>query len=137
MKEALSADEGAEWVSCNLRVQAAMATDVMRSVRWMVDELLPHIPILFYQGMYDIKDGVACNEEWMDTLTWEGAQSFLATPRTVWKVDDTVAGYWRTYHTLSHVVVLGAGHLVPADQGLHSQKMIETWIGERMHQQGS
>lgn len=72
VKEALSADEGAQWVSCNPRVRAAMAPDVMRSVRWMVDELLPHIPILFYSGMFDIKDGVDCNEEWMSTLTWEG-----------------------------------------------------------------
>ena len=63
VKEALSADEGAEWLSCDLRVRAVMATEVLRSVRWMVHELLPHIPILFYKGIYDIKDGVACNEE--------------------------------------------------------------------------
>lgn len=49
-----------------------MVFDVMCSVRWMVDELFFYILIFFYLGMFDIKDGVDCNEEWMSMLIWEG-----------------------------------------------------------------
>lgn len=35
------------------------------------------------------------------------------------------------WKNLSHVVVLGAGHLVPCDQALSSQAMIEDWILKR------
>ena len=135
VKEALMANAASEWVSCSPRVRSALAGDTMKSVKWMVEELLPMMPILLYQGIYDMKDGVACNEAWMQTLTWNGTRAFLATPRSLWRVKgngNEVAGYWRTYGTLSHVVLLGAGHLVPADQGLHSQKMIERWIGEQL-----
>lgn len=34
---------------------------------------------------------------------------------------------------VSHVVVLGAGHLVPHDQPLNSQAMIEDWVLEKGH----
>lgn len=137
VKEALMADAAPKWVSCSPRVRLALAADSMKSVKWMVDELLPVLPVLLYQGIYDMKDGVACNEAWMQTLTWNGTQAFFATPRSLWRVkggnsNNEVAGYWRTYRTFSHVVLLGAGHLVPADQGLHSQKMIERWIGEQL-----
>lgn len=132
IKQSLGAEEGATWVSCNPRVREAMAIDTMKSVKWMIEELLPRIPILLYQGVYDMKDGVACNEEWMQTLAWEGTQNFFLSPRNIWHVNNNVAGYWRSFGTLSHVVVLGAGHLVPADQGLHSQKMVERWIEQHV-----
>ena len=49
----------------------------------------------------------------------------------VWKVNGGLAGFGRKWRSLSQIVVLGAGHLVPTDQSLSSQAMIEDWVLER------
>ncbi|KAJ7562034.1 hypothetical protein O6H91_03G052900 [Diphasiastrum complanatum] len=137
VKTALKAEEQIVWVPCSSRVGRIMANDTMKSVKWMIDELLQHnVPILLYQGQFDIKDGVASSEDWMRTLSWKGQEAFSSTKRRLWQVGNVLAGYWRSYEALTHVVVVGAGHEVPADQGLHSQKMIEEWIQERLIQLG-
>ncbi|EFJ16657.1 serine carboxypeptidase-like enzyme [Selaginella moellendorffii] len=128
VKAALKADDAAQWISCNPRVRTIMANDTMKSVKWMVEELLLEIPILIYQGQYDIKDGVVASEDWMRQLEWEHREKFFAAEKKIWKVGKSFAGYWRSYGTLTHVVVSGAGHLVPADQGVNSQQMVEKWI---------
>ena len=40
------------------------------------------------------------------------------------------AGYVQNWKSLTDVVVLGAGHLLPADQAVNSQAMIEDWVLE-------
>ncbi|XWS22831.1 hypothetical protein CRYUN_Cryun29cG0069700 [Craigia yunnanensis] len=42
-----------------------------------------------------------------------------------------VSRYVQKWRSLTHVVVLGAGHLLPADQPLNSQAMIEDWVLEK------
>lgn len=104
----------------------------MKSTKWMVEALLQKIPVLLYQGQFDIQDGVASNEAWMQTIVWENLTSFWAAERKVWKEDGKLAGYVRTYGNLGHVVVAGAGHLAPADQSLRTQHMIEAWISGKL-----
>ncbi|KAH0990978.1 hypothetical protein GBA52_002461 [Prunus armeniaca] len=50
------------------------------------------------------------------------------TDRKVWKVGGEVAGYVQKWGSLSHVLVSEAGHLLPADQPLRAQAMIEDWV---------
>ncbi|KAG8372890.1 hypothetical protein BUALT_Bualt12G0114200 [Buddleja alternifolia] len=51
--------------------------------------------------------------------------------RKVWRVDGKVAGYVQRWESLSHAVVMNAGHLVPTDQGVNTQVMIQDWVLER------
>ena len=41
-----------------------------------------------------------------------------------------VVAYWRTYETLSHVVIRNAGHMAPHDQPCAMRAIIEAWVGE-------
>lgn len=132
VKRALNAEQGVEWVPCNPRVYRIMANDIMKSVKWKVEKVLEEITVLLYQGHYDIQDGVVSNTEWMRTMNWYGTNEFFNTARSIWVVNDKVAGHWRSYKNLTHVVLLGAGHEVSADQGLHSQKMVEKWIADQL-----
>ena len=50
--------------------------------------------------------------------------------RKIWRVNGELAGYVQKWESLTNVVVLGAGHLLPADQALNSQAMIEDWVLE-------
>ena len=64
-------------------------------------------------------------------MKWEGIGNFSLAERKVWKINGVLAGYVQKWGSLSNVVVLGAGHFVPADQSLSSQAMIEDWVLER------
>jgi len=132
VKEALKADVNTEWEDCSQAVGKKMGEDVMKSSKWMVEILVRRRPILLYQGQFDLRDGVVSTEDWISILDWEGLTDFLASKKRVWKVSSRLAGYVRSHSNLTHVVVSGAGHLVPADQNLHSQIMIEAWVN-RLH----
>ena len=42
--------------------------------------------------------------------------------------EGELAGYVQRSGALTHAVVYGAGHLVPADNGRAAQEMIEGWV---------
>ena len=64
-------------------------------------------------------------------MKWEGIVEFLNAERKIWKVNGELAGYVQNWKSLTNVVVLGAGHLLPTDQPVNSQAMIEDWVLER------
>uniref|UniRef100_A0A0C9RTJ1 Carboxypeptidase n=1 Tax=Wollemia nobilis TaxID=56998 RepID=A0A0C9RTJ1_9CONI len=134
VKKALKADENRTWEVCNSAVYTKMQDDTMKSTKWMVERLLPRLPVLLFQGQFDIQDGVVSTEEWMRTLHWNGLSDFWASERRVWTLSDEVGGYVRSHLNLSHVVVAGAGHLVPFDQSLRSQVLIESWVNKSLVQ---
>ncbi|EFJ43651.1 hypothetical protein VOLCADRAFT_65725 [Volvox carteri f. nagariensis] len=147
VKEAMRADPDVRYASCNGVVGEAMAADVMRSVKYLIPDLLSHIPVLLYQGQYDILDGVASVTSWLSSLEWPDKAAFAEQRGRLWYLNDgpiitttspsrtprlgregVVAGWWRSAGHLSHVVVYRAGHMVPHDQPLAAQQMIEEWV---------
>ncbi|XP_047158533.1 serine carboxypeptidase-like 50 [Vigna umbellata] len=100
----------------------------MKSVKHMVEYLVRKSRVLLYQGEYDLRDGVVQTEVWVKTMKWEGIEEFLNAERKIWKVNGELAGYVQSWNSLTNVVVLGAGHLLPTDQPLRSQAMIEDWV---------
>ncbi|XP_042475045.1 serine carboxypeptidase-like 50 [Macadamia integrifolia] len=133
VKDALGVDKSLVWEECSGVVGDALHDDVMKSVKFMVEELVKKSKVLLYQGQFDLRDGVVSTEEWVKEMNWEGLQSFLMADRKVWKVNGEFAGYVQKWGSLSEVVVSGAGHLVPADQAVNSQAMIADWILEKGH----
>jgi vitellogenic carboxypeptidase-like protein len=129
IQEALGVQGNLEWVDCTDYVVRSFVNQTMRSTKHMVEEVVTHLPVLLYQGQFDLQDGVASSEAWMRHLNWTEAKKFWSSPRKVWSIDGITAGYIRTHETLAHVVIAGAGHLAPADQAFRSQKMLEAWIG--------
>ncbi|CAI0415373.1 unnamed protein product [Linum tenue] len=136
VKAALNANTSIVFEECGKAAAAALHEDVMKSTKGMVEELLlspQPLRVLLYQGQHDLRDGVVSVEAWMKTIRrWGGLSEFLAARREVWRVDGLLAGYVQRSETgrLTHAVVLGAGHLVPTDQPVNAQAMIEGWILE-------
>lgn len=131
VKVALGVNKSMVWEECSDEVGEILHEDVMKSVKFMVEELVQKSKVLLYQGQSDLRDGVVSVEAWMKKLRWEGVGKFEAAERKVWKVGEDVAGYVQKWGSLTHAVVLGAGHFVPTDQAVHSQAMIEDWVLER------
>ncbi|GLJ33088.1 hypothetical protein SUGI_0665910 [Cryptomeria japonica] len=132
VKEALNAHPNATWVDCSDAVGVRLQGDIMKSTKWRVERLLLKMPVLLYQGQFDLRDGVVSTEDWMRTLLWDDLAEFWRAERKVWRVSKVLAGYVRSYSNLTHVVVARAGHLAPADQHLHSQVMIESWVDKSL-----
>ncbi|TKW25656.1 hypothetical protein SEVIR_3G132700v4 [Setaria viridis] len=129
-KAALGARGDVAWEECSDAVGAAMHADVMRSVRPEAESLLRRTRVLLYQGVRDLRDGVVSTEAWLGGVGWHGLHAFLDADRAVWRTrgDGELAGYLQCSGALSHAVVYGAGHLVPADNGRAAQEMIEDWV---------
>ncbi|KAH6789227.1 serine carboxypeptidase-like 50 [Perilla frutescens var. frutescens] len=130
-KRALGANESLVFELCSDVVGEVLSADVMKSVRYMVDFLVKNTRVLLYQGQCDLRDGVVSNLAWMKKMEWDAIDEFLDAERKVWKVEGKLAGYVQKWKSLSHVVVMNAGHLVPTDQPLNSQVMIQDWVLER------
>lgn len=128
-KAALGARGDVGWEECSHAVGAAMHEDVMKSVRPEVESLLRRTRVLLYQGIRDLRDGVVSTEAWLSEVDWDGLCAFVDADRAVWRdADGELAGYVQRSGSLSHAVVYGAGHLVPADNGRAAQEMIENWV---------
>lgn len=128
VKKALGVNESFVYEICSDVVGEELHDDVMKSVKDMVEYLVRRSRVLLYEGLYDLRDGVVQTEVWVKTMQWEGIEKFLNAERKIWKVNGELAGYVQNWKSLTNVVVLGAGHLLPTDQPLNSQAMIEDWV---------
>ncbi|XP_006841130.2 serine carboxypeptidase-like 50 [Amborella trichopoda] len=126
--KALGVKEGVVWEECSGLVGGRLHEDVMKSVRWMLEAVVREIRVFLYTGEFDLRDGVSGTVAWLEGMEWEGLQGWMAAERDVWVVGKEVAGYIQTWSNLTQVVVRGAGHLVPADQAVNSQAMIQDWV---------
>ncbi|KAL6522885.1 hypothetical protein OROHE_016732 [Orobanche hederae] len=132
VKRALGVKESMSFELCSKVVGAALHDDVMKSVRGMVGYLVEKgTKLLLYQGQCDLRDGVFSTLSWMEKMEGVRIDGFLKAGREVWRVDGKLAGYVQKWKNLSHAVVLNAGHLVPTDQPLNSQVMIQDWVLDR------
>ncbi|KAG8372895.1 hypothetical protein BUALT_Bualt12G0114700 [Buddleja alternifolia] len=119
VKRALGVNELLVFEVCSDVVGDALKDDVMKSVRYMVEFLVKKsVKVLLYQGQCDLRDGVVSTLAWVKKMKWEGIEQFLMAERKVWRVDGKLAGYVQRWESLSHAVVMNAGHLVPTDQGV-------------------
>ncbi|KAF3339950.1 serine carboxypeptidase-like 50 [Carex littledalei] len=131
VQEALGVTEKIRWEECSDQVDEAFHADIMKSTKYMVEELVRKTRVLLYQGIYDLQDGVVSTEAWMRQMNWDGLEEFLEAKRKVWKVDGELFGYVQRFMNLSHAVISGSGHLVPTDRGSSAQAMIEDWVMQK------
>ncbi|KAF8072930.1 SCPL50 [Scenedesmus sp. PABB004] len=119
------------YAACSKEVDAAMGHDVMKSVAGLVPDILASSHLMLYQGQFDAECGVASNEAWISRLSWPGHTGFWNAERTFWRdpeFGDRVLGFVKSHARLSHVVIRNAGHMVPHDRPVVSQRMIEAFV---------
>ncbi|CAI7743186.1 unnamed protein product [Closterium sp. NIES-53] len=133
VKEALHTEPSVIWASCRPPIRLHLAQDTMKSSKPALERILAAgVPVLLFQGLFDAKDGPASSEAWMRSLSWKGTDSFWNAERMVWLVSGKREGYWRQWKNLTHVIVTGAGHQVPADQPEAAAAMIEIWVEQHV-----
>uniref|UniRef100_A0ACD5T6T8 Uncharacterized protein n=1 Tax=Avena sativa TaxID=4498 RepID=A0ACD5T6T8_AVESA len=137
VKAALGVSGDVVFKAGSAAVVAALREDGMKSARPEVEALLrtPAMRVLLYEGIRDLRDGVASVEAWLEEVEWDGIAAFRDAKRAVWRIagrepEGELAGYVQSHGALAHVVVHGAGHFVPAGNGRAAQAMIEGWISQ-------
>ncbi|XP_037474445.1 serine carboxypeptidase-like 50 [Triticum dicoccoides] len=134
IKAALGARVDVAWEACAAAVVTALREDGMKSAKPEVEALLRRegTRVLLYEGVRDLRDGVASAEAWLEEVDWDGMAEFREAERAVWRTSDEgeLAGYVQRHGALAHVVVYGTGHFVPAGNGRAAQEMIEGWVSQ-------
>ncbi|MED6212168.1 hypothetical protein PIB30_080609 [Stylosanthes scabra] len=133
VKKALGVNESQVFEAKSSEVRTALQGDIMKSVKFRVEELLRinTTRVLLYQGQYDLLGGPVQTDAWVKTMKWEGIEEYMNAERKIWKVNGELAGYVQQWKSLTNVVVLGGGHLMPLDQPVIAQAMIQDWILQR------
>lgn len=108
---------------------------------------------MMHAGQFDAQDGPGSVEAWTTNLDWPGRFDFYHAKRHIWRHEHNmltllgtdnsappaleiakahavkpVAGYVKHHDMLTSVVLKDAGHMVPRDQPLVAQAMIEGWV---------
>ncbi|MED6226166.1 hypothetical protein PIB30_100770, partial [Stylosanthes scabra] len=133
VKKVLGVNESRVFKATSSEVRTALQGDIMKSVKFRVEELLRinTTRVLIYQGQYDLLAGPVQTDAWVKTMKWEGIEEYLNAERKIWKVNGELAGYVQQWKSLTNVMVLGAGHIMPADQPVNAQAMIQDWVLQR------
>lgn len=95
--------------------EALREDDMVSSLEYLQDVLMNNTRVLLFNGQYDWVTNYSGVKAMLEKhLQWDGREAYLTAEQLVWTVDGTVAGYVRKADLLTHVLVLGAGHMVPA-----------------------
>ena len=99
----------------NLAVELALKGDVMYSQKPNLEALLQGgYKVLLYNGALDLICGATLTERYVPLLAWSGAAGWNASAKAIWhdvNQAGAVSGYSRSYQTLNHVIMRGAGHM--------------------------
>lgn len=93
--------------------------------------ILTQVPMLVYQGQFDLICNVLGTQTWLGALQWPGAEAFRAANRTEMFIGNALVG-WRTWASgtnLTFAVVANAGHMAPADQPVVVQNLMRWFVG--------
>ena len=117
------------WQVSSTEVNNALHADICRATDDLVGVLLStgRYHVVIYNGNYDIDCNILGTLKWLVDVKWPGASQFAKATnttgsRTTWRLPSTngappaVAGYCVEVQTLSQVVVLDAGHMVPMNK---------------------
>lgn len=100
----------------NELVEKNLVTDIMRSVKDWVSELLSHYRVLIYNGQLDIIVAYPLTVNYLKNLNFSGAEEYKTAQRYPWRMGNDIAGYVKVAGNLTEVMVRNAGHMVPTDQ---------------------
>jgi len=114
-----------KWEVCTGSVHQELAGDWFNSQQYMVPDILEAgVRVYVYNGA----NGYICNflgsEAWVQSMKWKYQSEFNSGKRTVWMVDQNIAGYVLQSHGLSLLTVNNAGHMVPQDQPKSAANML-------------
>jgi vitellogenic carboxypeptidase-like protein len=133
-KQALHANTSQPFRSCLSPILPLISKnlhkDKMKSTKWMLPPILAKHRVLLYQAEFDTRDGPMQIDSWLPTLEWKYMSEFMNGERQAWYLPGgrTLGGFFRSFKTLTRIVVAGSGHMVPLFEPLRALDMLSHFI---------
>ncbi len=83
-----------------------------------------------FSGQYDTRIGYSETNAMLSSLQWSGIADFLSSPKMVWRCEREVAGYVKVCGPLTHVVVVGGGHVAARERPRQCLDMLHSFIAD-------
>jgi len=117
------------WQGCADGPYIALGSDEERSAEDLVPAILTQIPIMLYNGNDDLICNMDGTTTWVEALNWPYQQQFNNAQNQTWSIPGFgTAGSYKSVSTLTHVIVNGAGHMVPYDQPISAHDMVYRFL---------
>jgi len=116
------------WTMCATGPYIALINDEMRSSEDLFPDILSQIKVLLYNGYYDLICNWMGTDTWSSTINWQYHDQFNSAKNQTWIVNGKNAGFYKTYSTLTFLVVDNAGHMSPFDQPQNLHEMVYRFI---------
>ncbi|KAF7288072.1 hypothetical protein GWI33_000126 [Rhynchophorus ferrugineus] len=97
-------------------VYNALVEDIPKSVAPWLAELINNYKVLLYSGQLDVIVAYPLTLNYLQKLSFNGADEYKTASRNVWKVNQSVAGYVKYGGNLTEVLVGNASHFATRDQ---------------------
>jgi carboxypeptidase C (cathepsin A) len=99
----------------------------------LLPDLLRRIPVVLYNGEYDLICNHLATENMLDGMTWNNETGFnlgngTFAPTYPWIVEGESAGLIRYARNLTYILFYNAGHMVPYNQARRSHAMLHQFI---------
>ncbi|CAO3664035.1 unnamed protein product [Rhizopus stolonifer] len=118
------------WKECNSAVSLALNGDKSIPADRFLPEILEEIPVLLYNGEYDLICNTLGTEYLIGNMTWSGSKGFkIGTTKEDWKIDNELVGYYIRDRNLTYVLIKDGSHMVPYDKPIECLDMINRFIG--------
>lgn len=122
-----------EMLPCEISVNLYMTKDKMVSYAHDLEELLDNYKVLLYSGQFDLVIGYPTSVNLIYHLNWNGAEDYKLAKRNLWKVDMKTAGYRKTVHNFTEILVRNAGHMVVQDQPYWAHTLITGFTRDTLY----
>lgn len=108
-----------------------LKNDILRSSRHIYEHLLQHYKILIYAGQLDIICPFYLVENVVRHFNWKYASQYETADRQIFRVDQYLAGYYKTVDKLTTVLIRNAGHMVPKDKSQWARRLVRRFIYDK------
>jgi carboxypeptidase C (cathepsin A) len=116
------------WTDSSTVIADILERGEQNSSAYLFPRLFETMPVLIYNGIYDMDCNFMGTDAWLQALDWPDGENFKSASRKPWFIKGNLAGHSRSAGNLTQVLVNGAGHLVPMDQPEFAFVMLETFL---------
>ncbi|CAO3688037.1 unnamed protein product [Rhizopus stolonifer] len=128
VKKAIHAEkQSLGWKECSSTVSMELNGDQSPPSYYLLPEIIEQIPVLLYNGEYDLVCNSLGIEYLIANMTWAGSKGFKSE-KEEWKINDKLAGYYTQDRNLTYVLIKDGSHMVPYDKPIECLDMINRFI---------
>jgi len=124
---------GHSWEMCAPGPYIALLEDEEQSSMNLFPNILLNVPVLLYNGYYDLICNWEGTDSWSNILEWPFQDQYNKAKNQTWTVNGKSAGFFKTADNLAFLVVDNAGHMSPFDQPENLHDMIYRFIKGGFH----